>query len=166
MRRDRAILPTLVALAMLFSVAPPAHADDVNLSRNRLTAFMPPQISFTEVFVFQPVDPLRISEFCDDGDGCTVHLQMVHGSGDMRGDERVLFKNNNRWMSAGEAASHVDGDLDEVTIMFQAIGGDSCSFSDVDPSGSDDSDGFSVVAFYNGGAGVTPGFLCELTLMD
>ena len=132
MREDRAILPTLVALATLLIASPPAHSDEVNLSRNRVTATMFAQISAFPIIVFQAVDPTFLSNSCDDGDGCTVRLQMIHGGGGFRGDERVLFKNNNQWLTAGEPSVHFDADNDERDVILLAIGGDSCDFSDVD----------------------------------
>ncbi len=166
MRDNAAILPMLVALAILFSAAPPAHSDEVNLSRNRVTAVMP-AIPGTPNAVFQAVPPTLIAAFCEDGDGCTLRLQMVHDFGDFRADQRLLFKNGARWLTGGEVNSRVDGDNDAQgdTFSLQIGGTDFCDFSDAEPSGSDNSAGFSVVAVYTGGLS-TPGFSCLLTVID
>jgi hypothetical protein len=156
----------LVALAILFSAAPPAHSDEVNLSRNRFTATIPP-IANTPNDVDEAVSSTLIAALCEDGDGCTLRMQMIHGYGDVRAAEHLLVKHGARWILGGEVNSRTDGDLDvqNDTFSLQIGATDFCDFSDAEPYNSDVSAGFSVNAIYTGGI-PTPGFSCVLTVID
>lgn len=166
MRHHPAVLPMLVALPILFSATPPVHSDEVNLSRNRFTATIPP-IASAATEVDQGVSSTLISALCEDGDGCTLRMQMIHGYGDLRAAEHFFVKHGARWLLGGEVNSRVDGDLDLQNDTFSlAIGAtDICDFSDAEPYNSDVSAGFSVMAIYMGGI-PTPGFSCVLTVID
>ena len=166
MRRHPAILPMLAALPILFSAADPAHSDEVNLSRRRFTATMPPLASGANT-VYEGVSSTLISTLCEDGDGCTLRMEMIHGYGDLRVAEHLFAKHGDRWLLGGEVVSRVDGDndLQNDTFSLEIGATDFCDFSDAEPYNSDVSAGFSVMATYTSGI-PTPGFSCVLTVID
>jgi hypothetical protein len=155
----------LVAAAALCGVAATAQADEVNLSRYRVKAVMPPAAADTQVG--QNVAATQIAALCEDGDGCTVRIQIVGALGGLRAAEWVIFKSGTTWTFAGETFTFVDGDLDSSdTSLDFGIEGDLCLFTDGNANGVDDAPGFAVIAFHYAGGGSTFGFTCTLTLID
>jgi hypothetical protein len=115
--------------------------------------------------VVQPVGSAVIAAFCEDGDGCTVRMRMSGASG-FRVGERVLFKVGTSWTTT-DLTSGVDADGIQADALYFGTGnGNYCAFTDLDSILFDDVAGFSVIAYFDGGAGATAGFTCLLTLID
>ena len=168
MNGKSSLLLTVALVSSSFGGPTLAHAEEVNMSRLRATAVMPPQATANPLSVYQAVDPTAVDAFCGDEDGCAVRFQMLSASPpQLRGGQRTLYKSDTTWASNVDTSSHVDGDgLSTDVIPMNLEPGDICRFSDVNDTGTDSATGFSVVADYLGTAGSTPGYTCVLTLID
>ena len=84
MKGKPSLLLTVALVSSSFGGPTLAHAEEVNLSRLRVTAVMPPQPTANPLSVYQAVDPTVMDAFCGDGDGCFIRLEEVHAAPDLR----------------------------------------------------------------------------------
>jgi len=168
MNGKSSLLFTVALVSSSFGGPTLAHAEEVNMSRLRATAVMPPQATANPLSVYQAVDPTVMDAFCGDGDGCFIRLEEVHAAPDLRIIQRLVVKSGARW-NAALNESYVDGDGNEDPPggIGTTVVPDVCLFSDVNADTQlDNAVGFSLFAQYTGSAGSTPGFTCLLTLID
>ena len=160
MRAHRVVVAAMVVLLLAGSGAV-ADSEYVNLSRYRVSV----SSSNLGETVRTVVSATALNDLCKDEDGCAVVLFNDNVGNRLVADTRLIIKPPGEfdlfqiWSSSNGNAAHQDGSgADTALGVSQAAG--TCTFSDVEESGTDTAPGFTLAASAIAPVG------CTLTLID
>jgi len=155
MRSRRLLLPLVVVL-QIGVAASAAMAEEISLSRYRLTT----EATVINQTVREQIDATVLADFCQDEDGCAVLLVSDDTGARFAKEARLMLSVTlpGAWSTTENFGFLlIDGNATPESVI--SFGG--CTFSDVDDDGSDNTQVFSLTAQYN-----AISIKCILTLMD